>query len=299
MDENTLFFSIIIPTYNRAGFIERTISSILSNSYKNFEIIIVDDGSTDNTKAVVRPLINSKVHYYKKENGERGAARNYGLKKAKGEYVNFFDSDDLCHTNHLFEAEHFIRSKKSPKVFHLGYNIISPNGRVTYTSLLPEIVNNRLIDGNHLGTNGVFVKRDIALNNQFNEDVRLAVSEDYELWLRLASKYNFYNLNVVTSSLFDHAGRSVVAINKEKLATRIQVLKDSLYANQIFLKSYGSRIRTFECHLEMYLALHFAMNKETKFAALSRIRKAIVLDFKIVLNRKLLGTLKTLFFKWG
>jgi hypothetical protein len=104
---------------------------------------------------------------------------------------------------------------------------------------------------------------------------------------------------VVTSSLFDHAGRSVVAINKEKLATRIQVLKDSLYANQIFLKSYGSRIRTFECHLEMYLALHFAMNKETKFAALSRIRKAIVLDFKIVLNRKLLGTLKTLFFKWG
>jgi glycosyltransferase involved in cell wall biosynthesis len=82
-------FSIIIPTYNRENFISETINSVLESDYKNFEIIVVDDGSTDNTKDIVNKINDSRLNYYYQDNKERGAARNNGIKKAKGEYVFF------------------------------------------------------------------------------------------------------------------------------------------------------------------------------------------------------------------
>jgi glycosyltransferase involved in cell wall biosynthesis len=87
--------SIIIPTYNRERTIIRAIKSVIFQSYKNFELIIVDDGSTDNTKEILKPFLeNKKINYYYKENGGVSSARNLGIKKAKGEYIAFLDSDD-------------------------------------------------------------------------------------------------------------------------------------------------------------------------------------------------------------
>ena len=98
------FFSIIIPTYNRANFIFLTLTSVLNQICKNYEVIIVDDGSTDNTEEVVQGFIKNNnliyFHYYQKVNEERGVARNYGIKKAKGQWITFLDSDDLFYPNH-------------------------------------------------------------------------------------------------------------------------------------------------------------------------------------------------------
>ena len=80
-----MFISVIIPTYNRAHLIAGTLDSILAQKYQDFEIIIVDDGSTDDTEMVVASYLSDNVSYYKKENGERGAARNFGASKAKGD----------------------------------------------------------------------------------------------------------------------------------------------------------------------------------------------------------------------
>lgn len=96
-------FSVIIPTYNRAGFIAETVDTVLQQTYQNFEVIIVDDGSTDNTKEVIDEKYpeDSRVRYFYKPNEERGAARNFGMKQAKGDYAVIFDSDDWMHNDYL------------------------------------------------------------------------------------------------------------------------------------------------------------------------------------------------------
>ena len=93
------FISIIIPTYNRAHLIEHTILSLLRQSFQDYEILIMDDGSTDNTEDVIKPFLSDKFFYYKKENAERAAARNYGAEKAKGKIYYWKDHKSLTALN--------------------------------------------------------------------------------------------------------------------------------------------------------------------------------------------------------
>jgi glycosyltransferase involved in cell wall biosynthesis len=89
--------SIIIPTFNRAGIISKAIKSVLNQTYKNWELIIIDDGSVDNTKEVVKSYSSkykNKIKYYYKKNGGVCSARNFGIQKANGEYISLLDSDD-------------------------------------------------------------------------------------------------------------------------------------------------------------------------------------------------------------
>src|SRR5690554_1994132 len=117
-------FSIVIPTYNRAHLICKTIDSVLAQTFQNFEIIVVDDGSTDNTDEVIKEKYGNhpQLSYYKKENAERAAARNYGTQKAKGKYVLWFDSDDIMYSNHLKKANEYIIKNNSPEVLALSFD---------------------------------------------------------------------------------------------------------------------------------------------------------------------------------
>jgi glycosyltransferase involved in cell wall biosynthesis len=109
-----ILFSIVIPTYNRGHLIDETIKSVLKQTYQNYEIIIVDDGSTDNTQQLINTFSDKRIKYYKKNNEERSIARNFGLNKAKGNYVYLLDSDDIIYSHHLKTAFEFIN--KSNKV---------------------------------------------------------------------------------------------------------------------------------------------------------------------------------------
>ena len=169
------FISLVVPTYNRAGYIVKTLATLLAQDYDAYEIIVVDDGSTDNTEAAVAAIGNSRIRYHKKQNAERGAARNYGARLATGQYVNFFDSDDLAYPNHLREAAKVIAALGNPEIFHLGYDIKDADGNLERTvGSLPSSVNAVLIDGNHLSCNGVFVSRDIFLALPFSENRSLS-----------------------------------------------------------------------------------------------------------------------------
>lgn len=91
--------SVVIPTFNRAYILNNAIDSVLGQSYKNWELIIVDDGSTDNTKELVKSYKNKRVKYFKKENAGPCAARNYGISKAHGKWITYVDSDDILFPN--------------------------------------------------------------------------------------------------------------------------------------------------------------------------------------------------------
>ena len=121
------FFSIVVPTYNRSAILLNTLQTILKQTYNDFEIIIVDDGSTDNTTEIIQPvLLNEKrVKLFKQINKERGAARNFGFSKSSGTYVIFFDSDDLMHENHLLVLLKNIKEQNFPLFIATKFDFIN------------------------------------------------------------------------------------------------------------------------------------------------------------------------------
>lgn len=123
-----IVFSVIIPTYNRAHFVLEAVDSVLAQNYSSFEVIIVDDGSTDNTQEVIenRYGTDTRIKYFQKENEERGAARNYGLQKAKGNYAVFFDSDDWMQPHYLDTLKNVI--EQFPGIFLLAAKYNYNNG---------------------------------------------------------------------------------------------------------------------------------------------------------------------------
>ena len=112
------YFSVIIPTYNRAHSIRKAVDSVLTQSFQDFEIIIVDDASTDHTKEVVAKINDNRIHYIlNSTNQERCVSRNIGVSKAKGEYICFLDSDDYHLPDHLEKLHAFIQTKKDKVAF--------------------------------------------------------------------------------------------------------------------------------------------------------------------------------------
>jgi glycosyltransferase involved in cell wall biosynthesis len=134
-----IFFSIIIPVYNRSHLLSETIDTVLSQSYSNFELLIVDDGSTENIIQVLEKKYGNeiRVKYFRKQNEERGAARNYGLKNANGDYAVFFDSDDLMKPHYLETLNKIIIERPGVKLLATKYNYDN-NGSVENH---PELLN--------------------------------------------------------------------------------------------------------------------------------------------------------------
>ena len=119
-----IFFSVIIPVYNRSHLLGETIDTVLAQTYPDFEILIVDDGSTENIKEVLDKKYQgeSRLKYFYKQNEERGAARNYGLKQAVGDFAVFFDSDDLMKPHYLETLNKIIVEKPEVKLLAAKYN---------------------------------------------------------------------------------------------------------------------------------------------------------------------------------
>ncbi|GAB4129687.1 MAG: hypothetical protein OHK0045_04890 [Raineya sp.] len=291
-------FSLIIPTYNRANLIPKNLQSILEQSHQDFEVIIVDDGSTDNTQAVVCNFLNEKIHYFKIPNGERAKARNFGIQQAKGEFVSFLDSDDLLLPNYFEEATHFILQNPQSVFFSLAYQVTDPQGNIIYKQNKRKgNLAKQLATGNHLSCIGVFVKREIIQKHLFNEQRELSGTEDYELWLRLASLYPLDFKNTVVASIVNHEERSVLNINEDKLIKRMEVLFACIENNIDCMNFYGAKgIQTIKAHSWLYVALHLAMAKKKK-TALKYLLKAVQEDFRSLFTKKFLVILRKIFLR--
>ena len=267
---------------------------MLDQKHQDFEIIVVDDGSTDNTLEVINSLGSDDIKYFYKENEERAAARNFGIGKAAGQYVTFLDSDDLLYANHLEVANSIIINNEPPSVFHIGYEIKNINGEIVRrVNNRKGNLNKQLLYGNSFSCLGVFVRRDIALNHLFNEDRNLSGSEDYELWMRLASRYQISYSNEITAALIQHEGRSVLGFDKAILINRIELLIKYLFKDQKFVAAYGSKKSIFLAHRYLYLSLHLVMGRYLNDGLLFWWR-AFKLHPAILFTRKTAGILKNL-----
>lgn len=253
------FFSVIVPTYNRAKYVVNAIESLLQQNFSDFEILVIDDGSTDNTSNVIRSIQDSRVKYFYTANTERGAARNFGVTNSNGQYITFLDSDDIVYPIHLKEAKNVIDIHHFPEWFHLGYEVRSGNKVLWKENKKKGDQNKRLIKGNFLSCMGVFLRRDIALKHQFDESRTLSGSEDWHLWMRLASRYPLYYSNLVTGCINQHDERSVIKINAKQIVSRINYVYNSLIQDPEVTSFFNFNDGKIKTYLNLYLSLHLAL----------------------------------------
>jgi glycosyltransferase involved in cell wall biosynthesis len=300
MQETNPFISLIVPSYNRAALISKTLNSLLDQQYNNYEIIVVDDGSTDNTEKVVKSINDLRITYVKKNNAERAAARNFGARMAKGDYVNFFDSDDLGLPNHLSTAAEMIREHDKPEWFHLGYAWATPEEKVfkEVNYYKGPTLNNLIVKGNPLSCNGVFIRKDVILTHPFNEDRSLSASEDYELWVRLAARYPLYYNNVITSLVIDHEMRSVRKSNGESLIKRLELLIQYLQQDEEVKRAFSSSFKKIKADSYSYIALHLANNPAFKRKSINYLMQSLKMYPGIAMHKRFVATIKNLLIKW-
>jgi len=181
------FFSIIIPTYNSFNTLLRALKSLHEQTFQDFEIIIVDDGSNDNTNQNILAYLDEKTHYFYKTNGGSASARNLAIEHAKGQYLCFLDADDefmpdklaqyyqYCQDNHLFlfsDALYIDENKKSEYLFS------------EQTDSFEDQSFSHLIKNNFIVTSTVCIQKTLLSQKPyFNESCFI---EDYDLWLKIA-----------------------------------------------------------------------------------------------------------------
>ena len=134
--------SIIIPVYNCEKYISRCLRSIINQTYKNLQIIVVNDGSTDNTLNICEDIArnDSRIEIYSKENGGVSSARNLGLKKVKGDYISFVDADDFLEVN-MFSK--MIYSLKDEDLIVCNFYIVDEKGNKENGKSIPNVILNK------------------------------------------------------------------------------------------------------------------------------------------------------------
>lgn len=281
------FFSIVIPTYNREHLIENTINSIIKQNYKNYEIIIIDDGSTDNTEKFIKDRYseNKKIFYYFKDNGERGAARNYGFKKAKGEFVIFLDSDDLLtelHLNYLYDA-----IIKNPSINFIATKYEIRKNEKYYKSEIKNIEEgfygvDILLKGNPFACNFA-VRRKNENIILFREEREFVIIED---WVFLVE-------NLMTNSIYVVDKYSIIMIDHDQRSVRgkqSKIINARIFSLNWLLKKYHfekSKKKIIMGHSFYFCAVHSYID-EYRLNGLSYLYKSIKL-LGIEMNSIILG----------
>jgi glycosyltransferase involved in cell wall biosynthesis len=255
------FFSVIIPTFNRGYLISKSIQSVIDQDFKDFELIIIDDGSTDNTKEIVAGFSDHRIRYLFQENKERGAARNHGTRISNGRYITFLDSDDRFKIDHLKSVFDQLAKLNFPAFFHQPYIIVDEDGNdMGYNFNIPRTKKGLVTRGNFIGCSGIFLQRHVALDYPFDEERALQGSEDYDLVLTLIVDFELLIGKEVTSFLINHEARSEIRIDPEKLIARSNYLIDKKLADAQFVKKFKKWIPAFISAKESFIALHLSLH---------------------------------------
>lgn len=196
--------SVIIPAYNSEKYIVGAISSILAQTYKNLEIIIVDDGSTDSTARVVKDKINAKRYplsakYIHQKNGGPSAARNRGIRESKGEYIAFLDSDDIWLPEKIERQVNYCIDNSQCGLIYTGYDTCDENGIIVSKFIKKEVSKKEILKNlylkNVISTASTVMVRRECFDRVGYFDEALKVAEDWDMWIRILNLYDFYYIN--------------------------------------------------------------------------------------------------------
>lgn len=193
------FVSIIIPVYNTGNFLHETIQSVINQTYPNWELFLIDDGSTDNSAEICKSYVeqDDRINYHYKTNGGQASARNLGINKSHGEWIAFLDSDDIWLPQKLAHQIKEIELYDADFFYSLGYYYYPEKEKQleTYDWVTGEQKGldffKTLYHSCAVNTNTVLVKKKLLDQvGYFNEAQIVRGSEDWDLWMRIALKAN-------------------------------------------------------------------------------------------------------------
>jgi len=253
-----MLFSIVIPVFNGRSHIKKALISILQQEYQDYEVIIVNDGSTDDTKLVVDEWIawsgSDKFQLVNISNQGRSAARNYGIDKARGDYICFLDADDYYHSNHLSEFKSAIKKYPRASFYFANSEIKNDEGGWSkYEDFLSRFLERGdfwikndiyiefgknaslfLCEGSLIPMCSTAISKEVfAKIGGFN--LQFDISEDLELWLRIFESFEVIAINKKLSVVIHHANNS--SHPKNKALNIAQQIKVSKYMSGLYSSS--------------------------------------------------------------
>ncbi|MCX5696595.1 MAG: glycosyltransferase [Candidatus Omnitrophica bacterium] len=223
--------SVIIPTHNHALFLSKALDSVRNQTYEDYEVILVDNGSTDQTKELISKIKWEKLLYvYQDDTGSAAGPRNTGIRLAKGDYVAFLDSDDIWYKEKLNKVmDIFLKNPEIDLVCNDEY--CRKDGKiVSYLKCgpsEPDMYEKLFFNGNRLSGSATVVKKAPLLKaSGFDENKKYVHVEDYELWLRLAKLgCKFYFLNEPLGEFVLHDRNLSYEITKQMQNLRNVLIK--------------------------------------------------------------------------
>jgi glycosyltransferase involved in cell wall biosynthesis len=221
--------SICIPTYNRRDYLRETLASIFAQTYKDYEVVIVDDGSTDGTEEILKKTAYP-VRYYWQENAGDAAARNKLIELATGEYIAFLDSDDLLVPDAIERMAAVMQREAEPVIVYGPYLRIDQHGNITGKSkrkLYSGFVTKYLFQDVFVHSCGSMFPKSV-LEEAGRFDTSLSVCSDYDLWLRLSLKYRFVAMSKPTFKRRRHPGNLSTRSLQNRIA-ELEVLERFYY----------------------------------------------------------------------
>ena len=182
---------VIIPTYNRSAMLIKAVESVTKQTYKNLEIIIIDDGSTDGTKKIVQEMKDKRIKYFNKINSGPAESRNLGIKKSKGKLIAFLDDDDTFSPQKIQKQVQYLASNKNLAFCYTNSYLLLANKKYKYINKKPDDTYlSLLLKKNYLVCSSIVVRKNILLKNKLFQK-EYEPLEDYELWTRIAKNHRF------------------------------------------------------------------------------------------------------------
>ncbi len=266
-------FSVIIPTYNRQNLLSRSIESVLGQVFTNFELIIVDNGSTDNSKAIALRYKekDKRVKYFKQKNsGSPAGSRNTGIRKAKGKWIAFLDSDDYWYETKLQEVYNKIINLsddyisvshyEDKKAFDNKKVVTLYHGKYLSHSPFEEL----LFKGNSLSTSAMTVRKDKLFEvGLFDTRKNYYAVEDYDMWLKLAKVGKF---------TYIHKSLGVFALSESNMSGNIELINNNLkilvlnHINNLNIKNKNKLKKKHGSRIDYYKGRSYQINGKISLA---------------------------------
>jgi glycosyltransferase involved in cell wall biosynthesis len=294
-------FSIVIPLFNKEKTIQNTIKSVLNQSLKTFEIIILNDGSTDQSLEKVNNIIDSRIKIISTENRGVSQARNLGIEKAKFPYIAFLDADDYWENNHLETLNQLIKDFPNAGLFATKYKYHYDNNQQIIPYFIDISNDFRGIVQDFFKSSSVYriawtscvcvPKKVIDNIGNFDENITLGAGEDSDLWTRIAVKYPVAIDSKITA-IYNFEGEN--HLSNEKIEKKKYAKYDKLYKEElenIWLKKFLDRERA------EFAIKHKRIKKQKIFQFYYQNLSLKNLNWKIVVLLHLPGYILNLLYK--
>ena len=209
------FFSVIVPLHNKANYIENTIKSILQQSFTDFELLIINDGSTDASEQKVIAFEDNRIKYFSKANGGASSARNYGIERALSNYITFMDADDYWYPHFLSDMFETIEQFSGQKVFAAAFEIETATSRFPAQYSIKKKASTQVVDyfDASCKTSVLWTSCAVFHKSVFGEigvfDTTIKSGQDTDLWIRIGLVYPIvFNWKISARYVYDNQSLS-------------------------------------------------------------------------------------------